>query len=624
MANINIKTQSLLPVRRDGQVSSGSSGSIGGTIISSNGSGVGNSSTYDPSPIYVYVDGSLARRDASITNLYTIKANLTDLYPFATNASVGLFKTNYIDPSLNAKVNKAGDTMTGTLINNVNVVVKGKVNTDTIDSSLSYISGFAGQGYKLENVSGKLNLVLDNLTVREKLSAYELEIREINSVNGGLMISVANGIPYSVVGTRLYFDTDGNVNPIQFAVNDYVRAQQWTGAGIGSYIGLVTNVVQSATLGSAYIDASTISGTAWSKMKLVQVGNSSDTSRQNLIYITASDTNNPYIDMLANVSTGSFTGTQKLRIGNLTGITDANFGGALTGYGLYGNNVYLNGQIVIAGGSGYANLSDKPSSLSGINSTEGTKLGGIATGATVGATWGTNLNSIPSFLGSPGAAGLYLTSTYMGYWNGSSFPSYIDNAGNAKFVNCIEFGTGTAPINLGNGYGAIAIKGNEIWENTQNGVGTLCINYHGYQGGLTQPRITAICDGQGNSVATFAASGTEVFGGLRVDGATLGIGTITSQSTMTATNFIGSSDERLKTNIKPLRFKSIPIKYKEFELKSELGQKRVGVIAQEIQKTNPEFVREDKEGMLSVAYTDLMMAKIAELECRIKELEGKQ
>ena len=47
---------------------------------------------------FPYVDGSLAKRDASINNLYLIKLEASALYPYATNASVGLslkpFATN--------------------------------------------------------------------------------------------------------------------------------------------------------------------------------------------------------------------------------------------------------------------------------------------------------------------------------------------------------------------------------------------------------------------------------------------------------------------------------------------------------------------------------------------------
>jgi len=46
-------------------------------------------------------------------------------------------------------------------------------------------------------------------------------------------------------------------------------------------------------------------------------------------------------------------------------------------------NLNIRGSITIDSGDGYGNLSDKPSNLSGINSTEGNKLSGIANGADV-------------------------------------------------------------------------------------------------------------------------------------------------------------------------------------------------------------------------------------------------
>ena len=90
-------------------------------------------------------------------------------------------------------------------------------------------------------------------------------------------------------------------------------------------------------------------------------------------------------------------------------------------------------------------------------------------------------------------------------------------------------------------------------------------------------------------------------------------------STVTATNFILSSDERLKTNIKEIETNHIDVNWKNFELKSEPGVKRAGVIAQELEEKHPEFVRTDDEGMKSVAYIDLLIAKIAELEARLEK-----
>ena len=92
-------------------------------------------------------------------------------------------------------------------------------------------------------------------------------------------------------------------------------------------------------------------------------------------------------------------------------------------------------------------------------------------------------------------------------------------------------------------------------------------------------------------------------------------------STVTATNFILSSDERKKTKIKDLTCDNINVNWKSFEFKEDEGEYRTGVIAQELEKSHPEFVNTDDEGFKSVKYIDLLIAKIAELENRIKELE---
>jgi hypothetical protein len=91
--------------------------------------------------------------------------------------------------------------------------------------------------------------------------------------------------------------------------------------------------------------------------------------------------------------------------------------------------------------------------------------------------------------------------------------------------------------------------------------------------------------------------------------------------TITASNFILSSDERLKENIFEISPKRIDANWKSFNIKDSDEGYRVGVIAQELEVTNPEFVETDKEGFKSVKYIDLLISKIAELENRINQLE---
>jgi hypothetical protein len=98
-------------------------------------------------------------------------------------------------------------------------------------------------------------------------------------------------------------------------------------------------------------------------------------------------------------------------------------------------------------------------------------------------------------------------------------------------------------------------------------------------------------------------------------------GDATFTASVTSTNFITSSDSRLKDNVKTVDNSHIDVDWKTFELKSNKGQKRYGVIAQELEEKHPEFVRTNDEGMKSVAYMDLLIAKIAELEARLEKVE---
>jgi len=90
---------------------------------------------------------------------------------------------------------------------------------------------------------------------------------------------------------------------------------------------------------------------------------------------------------------------------------------------------------------------------------------------------------------------------------------------------------------------------------------------------------------------------------------------------MYSTDFKILSDRRLKTNIRDLAPNKINVKWREFEFKDNLGEMRLGVIAQELEVDYPQFVDTSADGTKSVSYTDLLIAKNAELEDRIERLE---
>ena len=93
----------------------------------------------------------------------------------------------------------------------------------------------------------------------------------------------------------------------------------------------------------------------------------------------------------------------------------------------------------------------------------------------------------------------------------------------------------------------------------------------------------------------------------------------TASGTATATDFIATSDRRLKTNIKTLNGDPIKLRWVEFNRISD-GEYQLGLIAQEVETTNPEFVVTDKEGYKSVKYTSVFVAKMAEKDREIEDL----
>lgn len=336
--------------------------------------------------------------------------------------------------------------------------VKNDITFDADIVTPVFVSGWAGSGAKMDLNGTDYDLTVDNLTVRKGMRVYELNINKISAIGGGFIVSVANGKAYNVSGSNIYFDEDGTSNQIQFQAGDYIRAQQWTGRNINYYLGRVNSVTHSSTLGSAYISVTNISGTCWTGAELVQVGSDTDANRRSLIYLTAADSNNPYIDILAEVNNGSFSGKTKARLGNLSGINDSNFTpSALSGYGLYSNNAYLTGSIVLPQ-AGMTN--------------EGTADGSIR------------------------------------IWAGSSFanrataPFRVTQNGALTATGIAELGTATADYS-GKTSG-IAIRNADIWENAYNGDDSvLWLNRLGYNGGNTRFRNTAIGDGKGNSIMVF-------------------------------------------------------------------------------------------------------------------------
>lgn len=88
-----------------------------------------------------------------------------------------------------------------------------------------------------------------------------------------------------------------------------------------------------------------------------------------------------------------------------------------------------------------------------------------------------------------------------------------------------------------------------------------------------------------------------------------------------ASSFINNSDRRRKTNIEDYEAVELGIKWQSFELDSEQGNYRVGVIAQDLLGTPAEkFVNQEDPSNYTVNYIDLHSAALAQKDKEIEDL----
>ena len=219
---------------------------------------------------------------------------------------------------------------------------------DYISSEL-YTPGLTGSGMKLyKAVSGDWNLELDNITVRKAMTIFELIISKIRAVNGGLVISPANGKVKSVLLTngiyRLEIEGD-----MMFVADDLVRCQTFAKTGARYYWVRITSVSGQYIFINKTEFTSSVPAVG---DDLVQFGNKTNAARQGVLYLTASEDGKPRFSVLNGVNSTDLTGKTKVILGCLDGITDTAFSADSQplGYGLYGANVFLKGIFVLRNG----------------------------------------------------------------------------------------------------------------------------------------------------------------------------------------------------------------------------------------------------------------------------------
>ena len=396
-----------------------SSGSIGGIEI---GESSLKSSNYvfEESGFILESNGNAEFNDITIRG--TIYASVGKIGGWTIGEN-SLYTDNLIIDSLNERINLAD-----------------KIYIDGAGRFISSVPFQSGNvGWRIDEDSAEFN----NAIIRGSLRAASFTKDEIHATNGTLLITSALIVAEQFT-TPSTIDTDFNIickdpetGPAQvFNAGDIIRCKTVYNQGINDVWATVVSYTDNGN-GTGTYTVTLKSGTNVTipaGTTIVSYGQSTD----NKILITSDMDNSPYIDIF-NTGDAPWNGvTTKLRLGNLNNFSDPDFG-TLTGFGLFADNVYLKGHIIISGGSGISNLSD--ANLDNIadgetykRTTANEKTGAGYAYNALDSSYSLVTRVLPgSNIGTPGGSGLYLGADYLGYYDGTEWKVYIDSSGKFTF-----------------------------------------------------------------------------------------------------------------------------------------------------------------------------------------------
>lgn len=215
--------------------------------------------------------------------------------------------------------------------------------------SAKFVDGLFGEGFQLWiDENGLANLTLDKLTVRQIMVVLELLIEKVRSVGGQLCVSAANGKIKTVERQDGYyaitFEQDNT-----FQAHDLMRCATFSGGRLkGYWVEVAAAEGNSILVSEQEFDASLPEPGD----ECVLMGNTTNTLRQNMILISATEDGQPRIDVMDGVRAKNFTDCLRARLGNLDGIKDDWFpaDNQPHGNGLYSDNAYLRGTFLLVTG----------------------------------------------------------------------------------------------------------------------------------------------------------------------------------------------------------------------------------------------------------------------------------
>jgi hypothetical protein len=341
-----------------------------------------------------------------------------------------------------------------------------------------------------------------------------------------------------------------------------------------------------------------------------------------------------YTALRAQAQTSNITYTLPAADGTSGQLLSTNGSGALSwasmsGWGLTGNSITASTAALGAaptGGSWLGTTNSAALSIATNNSTRMiiASLGGISMGSTltvndlITGNNGATISGTLTVNNGINAATTINTGTSTGAVTIGGTGAQTINIGSTALTAAT-----TQTVNIGTAGSSSAIKNVNIGSNSSSssvvvvsGTGGISLNANANQptniNTGTSTGAVNIATGSSGGVVTIGRSG----GTLSTLGSLGHTGDITVSGNVTAAAFFESSDRRLKNVVK----RDGDVAY--FKWKDARDSKlHIGYLAQEVQQLLPDQVRADNNGMLSVNYIEVLVAKIRELEKRIEVLE---
>jgi hypothetical protein len=216
-----------------------------------------------------------------------------------------------------------------------NITTLNNVSSSNFSPETNFL-GANGAGFQITNSGGIYTLEIDNIKIRKSLLANELVLNKVRASNGSFWITdaakVKSGINYDG-NYYLRFEDD-----LVFQVGDIIKAQAFSSSGYYTYVYRVWAVGTDGTSAYAYIVNE--NGTQPTQVDLtgkefVRIANNSNASRQGSLYLTSSDANSPYLEVLDGMNSSTISNSnRRVRLGKLDGIVTSS-GKSLSGHGFY-------------------------------------------------------------------------------------------------------------------------------------------------------------------------------------------------------------------------------------------------------------------------------------------------